>query len=331
MVQEQVGIVEPPPVEQLARFAGNPVLEFVKEHVWESKYVFNPGAIRLDGNVYLVYRAVGEDGVSQLGLAVSQDGFEFTERSKDPIFKPEGKSETRGCEDPRLTLIGDRIYMLYTAYNGLIAQIALASISVDDFLNYRWGAWRRYGLVLPGLASKNATLFPERLDGKFVMLHRIEPHIWITFADHLRCPWPGKEHRILAPSASETMWDGRKIGAGSQPLKTEYGWLLITHGADNAGVYRLGVMLLDSADPTILRYRSAEPVLVPVEPYEVGEMDRCWVPNVVFTCGVVPLNGSGGVLDAADEVLVYYGAADTAVCVATARIGDLLPLQHRGN
>jgi len=328
-VPEQVVAGEPPRAAPLVRFAGNPVLESIKEHAWESKYVLNPGAIKLNGKVYLVYRAVGEDDVSRLGLAASEDGFEFVERLEEPIFEPQGKSEEKGCEDPRLTLIGDRIYMLYTAYNGLIAQIALASISVDDFLDYRWAAWRRHGLLFPGSANKNAALFPDRVDEQFTMLHRVEPHIWITSAYDLRCPWPGKEHKILAPSASGTAWDGKKVGAGSQPLKTKHGWLLITHGTDHAGVYRLGVMLLDLAATTILLYRSPNSVLDPVEKCEVGEVGKCWVHNVVYTCGAVPLDGVGGTLGAEDDVLVYYGAADTAVCVATARISDLIPIQYR--
>ena len=115
-----------PAAGALTRYTGNPVLEYINEHSWESKYVFNAGAIKIDSKVYLVYRAVGEDNVSRLGLAVSEDGLRFTERLEKPIFEPKGKSEEQGCEDPRLILIDDRIYMVYTAYDGLVAQIALA-------------------------------------------------------------------------------------------------------------------------------------------------------------------------------------------------------------
>jgi len=124
-------------------------------------------------------------------------------------------------------------------------------------------------------------------------------------------------------------WDGRKIGAGAPPIKTEYGWLLITHGVDHAHVYRLGVMLLDLADPSILLYRSPNPILEPRERYEVGEAGKCWVPNVVFTCGAVPREDNKEILDAEDEVLVYYGAADSVISVATARIAELIPEEFR--
>ncbi|MFC1901013.1 glycosidase [Chloroflexota bacterium] len=328
IIPTQTTILQQPPVNALSRFGEGPMLEPVKEHVWESRCVLNTGAINLNGKVYLVYRAVGKDDVSRLGLAVSEDGLKVSERLEDPIFEPERKSEIWGCEDPRLTLINDRVYMLYTAYDGIVAQIAMASISVDNFINYNWSGWRRHGLVFPGFVDKDGALFPEKFDGKYAILHRVDPHIWITFSTHLRCPWSRKEHKILAGSTSGMMWDGDKIGAGSQPIKTKYGWLLITHGVDESHVYRLGVMLLDLADPKILLYRSPNPILEPVKKYEVGESDS-WVPNVVFTCGAVAVEGNKEILDADDEVIVYYGAADTVVGVATARVYDLIPAEVR--
>ncbi|MBA7692501.1 1,4-beta-mannosyl-N-acetylglucosamine phosphorylase [subsurface metagenome] len=329
VVPEQIFTSEQPPAGALSRFAANPIVESIKEHPWESKSVFNPGVINLEGRVYLIYRAWGEDNISRLGLAVSEDGYKFTERLEEPIFEPKRTSEARGCEDPRLTLVDGRLYMVYTAYDGLVAQIALASIGVNDFLNHRWGAWHRHGLVFPGFTDKDGTLFPERFDGRFTMLHRVDPHIWITFSSNLRCPWPRKEHKIVAGSSTGMKWDGRKIGAGAQPIKTKYGWLLITHGADHTHVYRLGVMLLDLSDPRILLYRSPNSILEPTEKCEIGEPGTHCVPNVVFTCGAVPREGNKEMLDAEDEVLVYYGAADSAVAVATAKVADLIPEEFR--
>jgi predicted GH43/DUF377 family glycosyl hydrolase len=327
VVPEQITTLEQPQAGTLTRFDGNPILSPVKEHPWESKYVLNPGAIDLDGKIYLIYRAVGEDNISRLGLAISEDGFNFNERLDKPVFEPRDKSEKEGCEDPRLTLLGNRIYMLYTAYDGLVAQIACASIGVNDFLNYRWEAWRRHGYTFPGFTDKNGTLFPERFDGKFAMLHRVEPHIWITFSPHLCCPWPRREHKILAGSSTGLVWDGRKIGTGAPPIKTEYGWLLIFHGVDYAHVYRLGVMLLDLVNPATILYRSPNPILEPSEACEMGEPGSCWVHNVVFTCGVVPRRSDKEVLNANDDLLVYYGASDTVISVATSRIADIIPEQ----
>jgi len=105
--------------------------------------------------------------------------------------------------------------------------------------------------------------------------------------------------------------------------------MLITHGVDYAHVYRLGIMLLDLADPTILLYRSPNSILEPIETSEVGEDGKSWVPNVVFTCGAVPREDNKEMLDAEDEVLVYYGAADSVISVATARIAELIPEEFR--
>ena len=322
-------VTEQPPAGRLHRFADNPILEPIKEHPWESKYVLNAATIRLNGHVYLSYRAVGEDEISRLGLAISKDGFKFTERLDKPIFEPKAKSEAKGCEDPRFTLIDDRIYMLYTAYDGIVAQIAMASIGIKDFTNQHWSSWHRHGLVFPGFDDKDAAMFPEQFNGKFAMLHRVDPHMWVTFSPHLRCPWPRKEHKILTGSTSGMMWDGRKIGAGAQPIKTKYGWLLITHGVDYKLVYRLGIMLLKLDDPTKLIYRSPNFVLEPSDRWELGEGDDSWVPNVVFTCGALSREDHKEMLDADDDLIVYYGASDTVMNIATAQVKELVPEDFR--
>ncbi|MBT4511238.1 MAG: glycosidase [Chloroflexi bacterium] len=315
----------------LTRFSGNPVLKPIKEHQWESKYVLNAATIGLDGKVYMVYRAYGDDEISRLGLAVSKDGFNFTERLETPIFEPDHSSESLGCEDPRLTLLGARVFMTYTAWDGEVPQIGLASIWVKDFLNYRWKEWQRHGLFLPGVPNKDATLFPEEFNGKVAMLHRIEPHIWITYSSRRpEQPWPNTGHQIIAKATGGMDWDSKKIGAGAQPIKTKYGWLMITHGVDHAKVYRLGVMLLDLKNPSKLIYRSPNAILEPVNECELGGDDQSWVPNVVFTCGAVPRELHKPILDANDELIVYYGAADTVMSIATAKIGDLIPEEIRG-
>jgi len=319
-----------PEAGKLSRFEGNPILKAIAEHPWESKYVFNPGAIMLKGKIYILYRACGEDEVSRIGLAISSDGLHIEERLERPVFEPEGEWETRGCEDPRLILIGERIYMLYTAYNSVTAQIALASIGLEDFLNRRWNKWRRHGLAFPGLDDKDATVFPEAFNGRYVMYHRIEPSIWISYSGGLDCPWSREDHRILMGPGAGMAWDGFKIGGGSQPIRTKYGWLLIYHAVDRSFIYRLGVLLVALDDPGQLLYRSPNPVLEPEESYELGEEGR-YVPNVVFSCGAVP-RVDKEMLDDDDEVLVYYGAADTVACVAIAKVSDLVPEEiRRGN
>jgi len=316
-----------PEAGRLRRFEGNPILRAVPEHEWEAKYVFNPGAIRLGGKVYILYRASDENEVSRIGLAISSDGLHIDERLEMPIFGPSEVWEKRGCEDPRLIQIEGKIYMLYTAYDSVVAQIALASIEVDDFLNRRWDRWEKPGLVFPGFDNKDATLFPQKFNGRYVMYHRIEPSIWISTSDCLDCPWPSEDHRILLGPGAGMAWDGFKLGGGSQPIKTKYGWLLVYHGVDPLWVYRLGVLLVALDDPGWLLYRSPNPILEPEEIYEVGE-EGAYVPNVVFTCGAVP-RVDKEILGDDDEILVYYGGADTVVCVATARVSDLIPEEIR--
>lgn len=321
---ERVISLEEPRVGELRRFKGNPILKPIKEHPWESKYVFNAGAIRLENKVYIVYRAMGEDMVSRLGVAVSSDGFQIAERWKTPIFEPKEEWEEKGCEDPRLTLIDDRIYMLYTAYSSIAAQIAMTSINVEDFLAHRWARWKRHGLLFPGFYDKDAILFPQKFNGQYAIYHRIEPSIWVSFSENLSCPWSREDHRILIGPRAGMIWDGVKVGAGAQPIKTKYGWLLIYHGVDFAHVYRLGVLIVDLNNPGKVLYRSPNFVLEPRERYEVGEEGISQVPNVVFTCGAAAAIDKD-ILDDNDEIIVYYGAADTVIAAATAKVYELIP------
>lgn len=312
-----------PPAMHLVRYAGNPLLNPIKEHPWESKYVLNTAAFRVKDRVYLLYRAYGDDGVSRIGLAVT-DGYNVLERLPEPVFVPQGRTEEKGVEDPRVVIIDNNVYMLYTAYDGIIAQVAAAAIGLDDFLNKRFDKWERKGLAFQNIWDKDAILFPEKINGKYIIYHRIEPSIWVLHLDKLEFPAPKIENSIILGPRSGWMWDSLKVGAGSQPIKTKYGWLMIYHGVDRNGVYRLGVILVDLANPEHLLYRSPNPVLSPETEYEIGKEGESWVPNVVFTCGAVPAQDKE-VLDAGDEILVYYGAADTHICLATGLVGDLIP------
>lgn len=315
-----------PPAGQLVRYPNNPILIPLTEHRWESRYVLNTAALRVEDKVYLFYRAFGDDEISRIGLAIT-DGYRVLERLPEPIFSPVNEHEKKGCEDPRVVLIDNKIYMLYTAYDGEVAQIAAASIEIEDFLERRFERWQRIGLAFDGIWNKDAILFPEKINNKYVIYHRIEPSIWVSYMDELVFPVPKETHSIILGPRSGRMWDSLKIGAGTQPIKTIYGWLMIYHGVDRDRVYRLGVMLVDYQHTERLLYRSPNPVLSPELEFEIGDKD-CWVPNVVFTCGAVPAQDKE-ILEAEDELLVYYGAADTYIGLATAKVGDLIPEKVR--
>ncbi len=280
---------------RLKRYKNNPILRPKKENRWESKAVFNTAAVYFDGVVHLLYRAMGEDNVSRLGYATSRDGFSIDTRLNSPAFGPEpgNKFETFGCEDPRITRIGDEFYMLYTAYSKIGTRVSLAS--TKDFRRYR-----RYGVVLPDMDNKDAALFSEKIGGKYVMFHRIEPDIWIAYSDDMK-DWKG--HKVVM-RVRKGRWDGWKIGAGAPPIKTERGWLLFYHGVDENKIYRLGVALFDLKNPSVLLTRYDQPILEPEKDYELHGK----VPNVVFTCGAIEKDSS---------YYIYYGGADKVIGVAT--------------
>jgi len=331
-------------VDSLTRFEGNPILEPIPEHAWESKMVYNPAAIRLDGIIYIVYRAFGDDHVSRLGLAWSKDGLRIDGRLPHPIFAPQtdyelagmGVLQTRrrekgGCEDPRLVLIGERVYLTFSAH-GRVLQIALASITRQDFIALAntpaaKDKWTRHGPVFPGTLDRNAVLFPQKINGKYAMLRRPirgeVRDIAISYSDTLATPWPADFEVIM--KARPGMWDSERVGAGAQVLKTGYGWLLIYHGvgiARGRRSYMLGAALLDLDDPTQVLYRSAEPLFVPKEDYELYG----WAPNAVFTNGAVArARDAGQMIKDDDEILIYYGGGDRVVGVARSRLSDLVP------
>ncbi len=295
----------------MKRFERNPILEPIKENYWEAQSVFNAAAVYGNGLVHIVYRAMGTDNISRLGYATSVDGFTIKERFNTPIFNPANHAESSGCEDPRLTVIGDEYFMAYTAYRNhdypAVYQISLTSIKTKDFLNRQWN-WKERILPFPGVRNKDAVILPGKVDGKYVMFHRIEPSICVAYSEDLKKWWGFKS--IMEPR--DKMWDDQKIGAAGTPIELNEGYLFIYHGVDQAKNYSLGAALLDKSNPENVLYRSEKPILTPCERYErVGD-----VPNVVFSCGNVQLD---------DQVIVYYGGADSVLCAASYELNELLP------
>ncbi len=289
---------------KLTRYKGNPILKPKEGNEWESQAIFNCAAVGENGHIHLLYRAVGEyeDYISRFGYAVSEDGINF-QRFDKPVFEPQEDFESFGCEDPRVTRIEDTFYITYTALfaaTGNRGRVALAS--TKDFKSFH-----RHGVILPGMDDKNAVLFPEKINGKYVMFHRLGGDIRIAYSDDLT-HWDGHEI-VMQPRAGS--WDCTRIGAGAPPLKTENGWLMFYHGYNEQKVYRLGVALFDLAEPVKLIARQDDPILEPEEDYELNGD----VPNAVFVCGIVEKD---------DSYYVYYGGADKVIAVATVRKAEAL-------
>jgi predicted GH43/DUF377 family glycosyl hydrolase len=280
-------------VLKLQRHSANPILEPNPLHDWEALNVFNAATVHHNGLFHMLYRAQELDYVSHIGYAVSEDGFHWS-RLDQPVLSPANEFGTKGVEDPRITRIGDTFYMVYVAYSEHGTRVSLAASS-------NLIAWERLGIILPGEDNKDAALFPEKIGGRYYLLHRRPPDVWIACSDDL-LHWT--DHRVIMRPRPGT-WDALKIGAAGPPMKTDRGWLFIYHGFAEDKVYKLGVALLDLNDPTVVLKRQEEPILEPEEEWELyGD-----VPNVVFSCGQVMTE---------DTLYVYYGGADKVIGVATA-------------
>ena len=295
---------------RLTRHPASPVLRPNPFNDWEALNVFNPAVVFEDDLFHMLYRAQGTDYVSRIGYAVSRDGVRWN-RLQEPVFVPSGEAEARGVEDPRVTALGGRYYMAYTAYGrqGRHPDTGAAPSAVTPMyaVSNNLISWERIGPVVEGEDNKDHALFPERVGGRYVTFHRRPPSIWLAFSHDLRA-WTDHEE-ILAPRPG--LWDGKRIGAGGPPIPTPAGWLVLYHGNDEHHIYRMGTALLSLEDPRRVLARPAAPILEPAEPWEVkGD-----VPNVVFGTANPVVHG---------VVYLYYGAADRVIGLATAPLSDVL-------
>jgi predicted GH43/DUF377 family glycosyl hydrolase len=307
--------------ELAVRAKENPILTPDPKHPWEKKATINAAAVDLGGKVHLLYRAMGDNNTSLLGYAATKNGIKIMERSLTPVYVPREEFEMKknggnsGCEDPRIAKIGDTLYMTYTAYDGVHpTRVALTSISCKDFLAKRWDKWAKPILTTPeNVNDKDTCLLPEKIGGQYMLLHRIDPQLCADFLDSLDFKKSRLTRCIEIMGPRMGMWDSQKIGIAGPPIKTKEGWLLIYHGVSKSSTYRLGVVLLDLKNPSLVISRSVDAILEPLEEYERAGQTR----NVVFSCGVV-LRG--------DTLLIYYGGADTVLGVAKVSLKKLLKI-----
>lgn len=306
--------------ELFVRSHKNPILKPREGKDWEALGVFNPAAIDIDGTVYIYYRAATASNVSTFALATSHDGIDIDTRSDEPIYKARveeegiGRTEYAGCEDPRIVRIDDNLYMTYTGYNGKEPRVMISSISVGDFKDKKWENWSIPVAISPqGIDDKDACLVPKKLKSGYLVFHRIAHHICADYVQTLDFTKEKIHLCIDVFGPRPGMWDGLKVGISGPPLETEHGWILFYHGISELGEYRMGAVLLDKDDPTIVLSRTASPLFEPKEEYEKTGI----VPNVVFPCGNI-IRG--------DTVYVYYGGADYVVGVATASLHKVLDI-----
>jgi len=299
--------------ELFRRFKSNPIIT-AADLPRMVNAVFNPGATVVGGETLLLLRVEHRTGLSSLIAATSADGLTGWKLHLDKALEPRAGcfEEHWGVEDPRITPVGDNYMVVYVGYSPAGPLPCLAQ--TRDFVS-----WHRRGVLQPP-EDKDAALFPQCFGGRWALLHRPAPamaglgaHIWISFSPDLH-HWG--DSRVLLPARRGGWWDANKVGLGPPPLLTKDGWLICYHGVRttaSGSLYRLGLALLDRDDPTKVLARGNEWVFGPREPYERNGD----VGGVVFPCGWV-------LRDDGDTLHMYYGGADSVVCVAEASVSRLL-------
>ena len=295
------------------RYSGNPIL--TKDDIpYPVETVHNAGMTRYGDKIIMLFRSHLRNGRSIIGIAESEDGFNFTVSpepfivpSKDGVF---AEYEAFGVEAPRICFIDDEYLITYSVYSQHGVRIALAK-------TWDFKSLERISLITQA-DMRNVVIFPEKINGRYARLDR--PHseispwsVWLSWSPDL-IHW-GDSQVVMKPVAYH--WDESKIGPGATPIKTDKGWLSIYHGVFetmDGAVYRLGVALHDINNPAKILGVSDEWILSPQDPWELTG----YVHNVVFTCGAVE--------DDKGNVIIYWGGADTVMCAGTACIEELVDL-----
>jgi predicted GH43/DUF377 family glycosyl hydrolase len=295
------------------RYENNPILS-PEDVSYPVTTVHNAGMTKYQDKYIMLFRSHRYNGRSILGLAESDDGYNFTVRpepfmtpAKEGIF---GEYEAFGVEDARISRIDDEYLITYSAYSENGVRIGLARTR-------DWQTVERVALITQA-DLRNVVIFPEKFDGRYVRLDR--PHseispwsIWCSYSPDL-VHW-GDSKVLMRPVTYH--WDEMKIGPGATPFKTDKGWLHIYHGVFNSmdgAIYRLGVALHDLKDPSKIIGVADSWILQPEDLWE----RTGYVHNVVFSCGAIP--------EPDGSVKIYWAGADNVMCVGTANIDDLVEL-----
>ncbi len=296
------------------RYDRNPILQ-AKDWPYPVNTVFNPAATRLaDGTTLLLCRVEDRRGISHFCVARSVNGVDNWQIDHQPTMVPDidaHPEEIWGIEDPRITYIPemDQYAIVYTVYS--LGGPGVAIALTKDFHSFE-----RLGLIMSP-DDKDAALLPHRIGGHWALIHRpVGPqgaHMWISYSPDLR-HWGS--HKLILEARRGAWWDANKIGLSPPPIETDEGWLTIYHGVRptaSGSLYRLGLALFDKEVPERCLLRGDEWIFGPEERYE-REGD---VNNVVFPCGYTI--GADG-----DTINLYYGGADSCICLARGSISRLL-------
>jgi predicted GH43/DUF377 family glycosyl hydrolase len=319
------------------------------ENRFESQSVLNPGVYQDGEFVHIFYRAIDGRKNSSVGYAKLKGPTKVVERWEKPIIKRDFEYEKRGVEDPRVVKLGDTFYLTYVAHDGRNAIFAYATskdlknwekhgvisaqITYDEAakafrkekLKDRYFMFESYYEEFGGknllLWEKDAFIFPEKIKGKFALIHRILPDIQIAYFKNFKELGDKKYWKTYLKNLSKFVilenkywFESRNIGGGAPPLKTKDGWLLIYHAVEElnkARIYHASAALLDLKDPTKLIGRLNRPLFSPVEDWE----KHGFVDNVVFPTGTAVFE---------KDLYIYYGTADKFVAVAKVNLNDLL-------
>ncbi len=296
--------------ELFKRHDGNPILR-AEDWPYPVEAVYNPGATIFNNEVLLLVRVENEKGFSHLTVARSKNGKDDWNINPAPSLKADINfgEDKFGLEDPRITWLEElkRYFITCVAFrirNRMEGLPAISLIATNDFVDFE-----RISQPLMPL-NKDAVLFSEKINGDYALMHRAavnnQENIWISHSKDL-VRW-GNDRILFYTRAGE--WDSDRIGLACQPLKTSRGWLVVYHGT-RGDLYRCGLAMLD-LKTLELTHRSEKFIFAPREQYErVGNKF-----NVVFPCGWI--------LKEDNELLMYYGAADTCVCLATANLDEVL-------
>ena len=314
----------------LKRYSKNPVvtredIPNVEPHLMDVSSVFNPGAVKYNGKYILLLRVQNRGRETFIVKAESSDGVDFQVDNKIVDFKglENVKEKVYHIYDARITKIEDKYYVMFAMDMDAGCQLGLAV--TDDFEEFKF-----LGIVSNG-DIRNGVLFPEKINGKYMRFDRPNKvqleggpssgsAIYLSESEDLFSWQPVKS----VMSGRFHYWD-ENIGSGPAPVKTREGWLHVYHGVAmhfaSSNIYQAGVSLHDLYDPSIVLGRGKYNILEPRELFElVGQ-----VPNVVFPSGmIVKEYDEEGFANPESKVLVYYGAADTSVGLATSTIEELL-------